>query len=500
VTHSGELGDALAALRAQAIEVRRAEATGAVLYWDDRLARPAGSAHWRAQQRAAHATFVHQVATSDELARAIDAVAALDAGNPEARAMRADLDRLRRVPATLWSERQAAASHARSAWAAARSGTATMQEWLGQLGRVVQCQQAIVEEVGYEHEPYEACLAEWEPGAQVDAVHDLVAGATRALAPLRAAVDAIVDREQLRGILHEPHGADVLAGIERAAVVALGFDLERGVVAVSERAFCLVLGPDDVRMASRMRATPGLVGIHSTLHETGHALYAQSFARLGVPATLADAPGLGIDEAQSRLVENAIGRDRPWLAWCARQLGREDALDDLHLASVLCEHPDQRLGADEATYDAHILLRMELERAIINGDLYVGELPDAWAAQAQQLLGRAPTTPLDGCLQDVHWSLGQWGYFPTYTLGNIYGAQLMARAREEIGRDRIDAALEQDGGSPALEAWLDSRVRQHGRAASGAQLVAQATGAAPAIDAHVALVVERVSAGLEHAA
>ena len=330
--------------------------------------------------------------------------------------------------------------------------------------------------MGYEREPYEACLDEWEPGIDLATLDSCFATLETTLRPMLDRRNT--DPKELTLRLLRP---EAMHELERRLLEAVGFDQHAGRVVESSRAFCIALGPHDVRMTSRFHVTPCFRGIHSTLHEAGHAIYAQSFGRLGVPDTLAIAPGLGLDESQSRMVENVVGRSRAFLAWTFEQL-RELAPDaypdvvelDRFVAEVnTADSPFRRLGTDELSYNLHILLRTRVERALVNGELEVHELPEAWRAATRDLLGVTPERDVDGCLQDVHWSLGQWGYFPTYTLGNVYGMQLLDAAGEQLAGLDSDLAR---GDTTALRAWMDEHVYRHGRAYTGRELVERVSG------------------------
>lgn len=497
----------LVELRDRATDIRLVQDTGELLYWDDRMSRPrlASAGEWRAKQRALHAEHLHDVATSADLDAAITRVE--DAGDGagstaslEAAAMRRDLEHRRRVPRAIWAAREAASSVALAAWHEARAARSAAS-WLPALSTMVDEVRRYADAAGYVAEPYEACLAEWEPGIDLPTVDRCFAALLEGLRPLRRAASTDASAALPVGLTTRPLPVDVIRAIESDAVQAVGFDPARGALVPSERAFCLPLGPDDVRMTTRLYETPGIRGIHSTLHEAGHAIYAQSFARLGVPATLAQAPGLGLDEAQSRMVENAIGRSRAFATWLFGRMrvhapaAYPDAgeLSGLLRETVRAEHPLRRLGADEASYDLHVLLRMRLERALVNGTLRVAELPDAWDAASEELLGGRPVDDLDGCLQDVHWSLGQWGYFPTYTLGNVYGSQLLEQARADIGAAALDADLEASGDTRRLRDWIDEHVNRHGRAFHGRELVERVTGQPLDPEAHVRAVARRLA-------
>jgi carboxypeptidase Taq len=266
-----------------------------------------------------------------------------------------------------------------------------------------------------------------------------------------------------------------------SAASALGFDFERGRLDVSAHPFCSGIGPGDVRATTRYDARQFGDAFFGVLHEVGHGLYEQGLPveQYGAPA--GEAASLGVHESQSRLWENAVGRGRPfWNYWfpIARRTFhdalRDVSLDDF-LAAVNHVEPSLiRVQADEVTYNLHILIRFELEQALLTGDLPVAELPGAWNAKYAETLGVTPSNDALGCLQDVHWSAGLFGYFPTYTLGNLYAAQLYDKARTEL--PGLDDAFSR-GDFSALLAWLRDAVHRHGRRYAPTELIERAVGA-----------------------
>jgi carboxypeptidase Taq len=263
-------------------------------------------------------------------------------------------------------------------------------------------------------------------------------------------------------------------------VEAVGFDLEAGRIDETAHPFCSEIAPGDVRLTTRYDAEwmPG--GLFANIHEAGHGIYEQAFHRLNVPRTIASAPGLGMHESQSRMYENIVGRSREF--WQAHYgdlqaafpsaLGDVD-LDRFHRAINSAKRTLIRVEADELTYNMHVAVRFEIERALINGDMQVADLPDAWNAGMLKWVGIAPETNADGCLQDVHWSMGSFGYFPTYTLGNVYSSQFVREARKDI--PDLDAQFAA-GNVQGLIAWFDEHVYQHGCRYTGLEFVERISG------------------------
>jgi carboxypeptidase Taq len=339
-------------------------------------------------------------------------------------------------------------------------------------------------------------LDRWEPGAEVGAVAALLADL---VARTRHLVDVVAGRAVDRSILDRPLPDDARRAIEASVLAGIGFDASAGRVDPSPRAFCLTVGPGDVRITTRLYNTPGLHLLHSSMHEAGHAVYAQRMQRLGVPATIAGPAGLGLDESQSRTMEVLIGQGTAF--WAHHYPTVVDAAPDVFaareeaafVAAMAAPVVDLlRIDSGEAAYNLHVVLRMRLERALVNGDMEVAELPGAWRDLARELLGLEVPTDREGCMQDVHWSIGQWGYFPTYSLGNVYGAQLLEAARAEL--PDLDAHLARTGSTAPLVGWLDRNVYRHGCGMTSREVVEAAT-ASPVASAALVRHLEARAAG-----
>ena len=265
-----------------------------------------------------------------------------------------------------------------------------------------------------------------------------------------------------------------------AAAARIGFDFNRGRLDVTTHPFCTHLGPHDCRLTTRYdeRHFPG--AFFGTLHEAGHGLYEQGLRpdAFGLPP--GDAISLGIHESQSRTWENLVGRSRAFWDYFYPQ-AREafpEALADVPLADFYFAINDVRpslirVEADEATYNLHIIIRFELEQALLNDDLSVADLPAAWNEKYGQLLGITPPNDREGVLQDVHWSAGYFGYFPTYSLGNLYASQLFEQADRDTGG--LSAHFARGEFAPLLD-WLREKIHRVGRCYTAAELVERVTG------------------------
>jgi carboxypeptidase Taq len=265
----------------------------------------------------------------------------------------------------------------------------------------------------------------------------------------------------------------------RQVIKDMGFDFQRGRIDLSTHPFTLMASVTDVRMTLRINSQNPFPAIFAGLHEGGHALFDQGFAKELHGTLLAEAPSMGLHESQSRLWENHVGRRLSfWTHYFPKFQQHFPGTFDRWTAEQLVDTINvvrpglKRVEADEVTYNLHILLRYQLELALLSGDLSIADLPGAWNELAQRLLGVRPKTAREGCLQDVHWALGMFGYFPTYLIGNLYSAQFI---ESFTARHDLNAALEK-GDLQTLTAWLREHVHQHGCRMTAEEILTKATG------------------------
>jgi carboxypeptidase Taq len=293
----------------------------------------------------------------------------------------------------------------------------------------------------------------------------------------------IAESGQPTRLLEKPFPVTAQRDFGEAVAVALGFDSQRGRFDLGIHPACTGIGPGDCRLILRFDPGDFVGGLLTILHEVGHGLYEQGLDPQHYGTPMGEPASVGMDEAQARLWESRVGRSRGfWQHYFPRAQGLfPDRLGDIDLdqfhAIVNQVRPSLiRVNADEVTYNLHTLIRFELERALISGDLKAGDLPQAWNAGYRRYLGIEPSNDREGCLQDGHWADGLIGYFPTYTLGDVFAAQLFAKAEAELGNlDQQFARGEFSG----LVAWLDRRVYKEGCRYSSAQLIESATGTPP---------------------
>ena len=260
----------------------------------------------------------------------------------------------------------------------------------------------------------------------------------------------------------------------------IGFDMKNGNIHTTTHPFCSGFGPGDTRVNIRYNEKDVTDSVFSVLHEDGHAIYDQGLPAEHWGTPRGDSVSLGIHESQSRMWENFVGRSRsfwehvyPMTQGFFPESLNDTPLDDFYFAVNDVRPSFIRVEADQATYNLHILLRFELEQAIISGDLAVVDVPGAWNARFKELLHIDVPNDAQGCLQDVHWSGGSFGYFPTYTLGNLYAAQFFAKAGEELGD--LDEQFRR-GDFATLRGWLTKKIHSQGKKYRASDLVKEITG------------------------
>ncbi len=456
-----------------------------VLGWDERTYMPPGGAGLRAEQLALLARTTHEMLTApvvgDLLAEVEASSLVREAWSPMAanvREIRRLFDRAVKLPKTLVEELARATTLGQQAWqeAKTKSDFAAFQPHLEKL---VALKRQEAQALGYRDTPYDALIEDFEPG-------ETTAGIARTFTALRAELVPLIEAIMNSGkrapteILHREYPVDRQQVFGEAAAAAIGFDFAAGRLDVTAHPFCSGLGPGDVRICTRYDPRHLNAAFFGILHEAGHGIYEQGLdpEHLGTP--LGQACSLGIHESQSRLWENLVGRSRPfWEHFFprARQVFF-NALRDVTLDQFLFAINDVRpslirVEADEATYNLHIILRFELEQALVSGDLAPGDVPGAWTEKFKTFFNLTPPNDAAGCLQDIHWSAGLFGYFPTYTLGNLYAAQFMEQARTDVG------GLEDQfrrGEFGALKQWLNAKIHRHGQHYRAPELCRQVTG------------------------
>lgn len=468
-------------------EIAIIQSCSALLGWDQQTYMPSKGAGWRGEQMAYLSTLAHEKWVDPRVGDWLATVEGSELmADPEGdvaanvREWRRTYDRAVRVPARLVEELARTTTAAQQVWqeAKARNRYADFQPY---LQKIIALKNDEAQAVGYLHHPYDALLDEYEPGMLTEQASKLFASLTERLTPLIQRWSCNSRRPNTH-ILSRDYPVDRQKIFAEAAAAAIGFDFSTGRLDVTAHPFCIGIGPGDCRITTRYHPRNFSEAFFGVLHETGHALYEMHLPAEHVGTPLGNPCSLGIHESQSRLWENQVGRSRPFWEHFFPRLQQtfpivvgDVRLEDFYAAINEVRPSLIRVEADEVTYNLHIVLRFQLETALLSGDLTVADLPTAWREGMQRYLGIQPPDDAQGCLQDIHWSLGSIGYFPTYTLGNLYAAQLMAAAYKQLGQEELMNEF-RHGRFQSLREWLIQHVHRHGQRYRAEELCRRATG------------------------
>ena len=441
--------------------------------WDQQCKMPPDGGPARADVLSTLAALRHEMFTADETGRLLDGASVeregADPDSDDVRLIavtRRRWEKSRRVPTALEADLARASSEGQEAWVGARA-TSDFQRFAPYLERILELTRRYVDchlgHDGYEC-AYDVLIDDYEPGIKTARVADLFSALKGELVPMIAtlAQGTPVDERPLQAHFAQ----DGQRRLAREILGLMGFDEQAWRMDDTVHPFAVRIGPGDVRITTRWDESYWPTALYGAMHECGHGLYEAGIAPDLQRTPIGSAQSLGVHESQSRLWENMVGRSRSFSQTLAPRLARYagGALADidpdrLYRAINRVKPSFIRVEADEATYGLHIILRFELEQELIEGRLQVADLPQAWNARFHEYFGLEVTDDADGVLQDVHWSGGMLGYFPTYALGNLIAGQLWERAQDEItGLEGQVAA----GELAQLREWLRQRVHRHG--------------------------------------
>ena len=479
---------------------RETEALGQIagrLGWDQETVMPAGAAPQRAEETGAMEAVLHARRTDPRIGEwlaAIDDAALDEAGQANMRLIRRAYARNVKVPADLAAEIARTVSLSQGIWARARAEE-DFAAFAPTLQKVVALRRQEAEALAAGGDLYDALLDDYEPGAKGAELEAMFAALRPRLVALRERVLASPAAADAPALDHEFDETQQMALAEELAR-AFGYDFEHGRLDRSVHPFTSGSGLD-VRITTRTAPRDPFNCFYSTIHEVGHACYEQNIARAYLLSPLGGGVSMGVHESQSRIYENQIGRSRAFTGWLFERMrarfgdfGIADA-DSFYRAVNRVRPGYIRTEADEVHYNLHILMRFDLERALIGGDLAVADLPDAWNARFEADFGVAVDRPSNGVLQDVHWSVGLFGYFPTYTLGNVYAGCLMKALRAAV--PDLDDRLAR-GETAAATTWLRENLQRFGGLRPPRETIAHACGFAPSEEPLLAYLEEKFGA------
>ncbi|MEO3414160.1 carboxypeptidase M32 [Roseovarius sp. CAU 1744] len=447
------------------------------LGWDQETMMPRGAAEQRAEESGALQAVIHARRTDPRVGDWLAAADAPDqAGAAQLRLIRRSYERTQRVPADLATALARLTSRAQGVWAEARSKD-DFAAFAPVLAEVVRLKREEGQALAGDGDAYDALMDEFEPGAtgaQLQAMFD----------EMRPGLVALRQRA-LSQPEHPPVSGKFAAQkqmqLARELARQFGYDMTRGRLDKAVHPFSSGSG-SDVRITTRTSEDDPFNCLYATIHETGHACYEQRIDPAYALSPLGQGVSMGVHESQSRIYENQLGRSRAYCGWLYGQMrdrfgdmGVADA-DAFYRAVNRVHRGFIRTESDEVQYNLHIMLRFDLERALIAGDLSVADLETAWNDRFKADFGYDVTRASDGCLQDVHWSVGLFGYFPTYSLGNVYAGCLHEALRQTV--PDLEAQLA-DGDLTAATTWLEENVQRHGGLYEPRELITRACGAEP---------------------
>jgi len=455
--------------------------------WDQETMMPSGAACIRAEQCQALAGIIHDKKTSKTFKTALSKLIDLESGKlivkglkaPQIAAVKAwarDFNKEMALPKKFVEEFTKLTSQSMMIWERAKKEDA-FQSFAPYLDRIISMNREKAELVGYKNHPYDALMDDYEPRITTADVETLFSGLKKTLTPM---IKKIGSKKPIDdSFLFGKFAAEKQLEFGHKILDSMGYEMSKGRLDQSSHPFSSAAHPTDSRITTRIHPTSLMSNISAILHEGGHALYEMGLPIEHYGSPLGEAASFGIHESQSRFFETRIGLSKPFWTHFLPLLQKtfkgpleKVSLDTFYKAINRVEPSLIRIEADEVTYNLHIVLRFELEKALIEGKLKVRDLPEAWNAKMKEYFGIIPESNREGCLQDIHWSMGAFGYFPSYALGNIYASHLFLGFEKDHSDWESKVA---NGDLHFIKEWLNSQVYSHGRQFTSKDLLEKAT-------------------------
>jgi len=482
---SSKLLEKLHAIDRESLYLGRA---ASVLQWDQETCLPEKGVEERSEQLALLEGIAHEKLTSPETGRLLSELGSStenpsgDEKLPELerdflKVLRRNYDRAVKLPGDFVSAAARAEGLSQAAWVSARRDN-NFSAFLPHLVKMIDFSRQRAIYWGYKDNPYDGLLDIYERGMGVKTISEVFSPLGKKLGELIKKISSKPQPDN--SFLDQKFDVEKQASFSRELLKRLNFDTSRGRLDVSAHPFTTTLGSDDIRITTRYLERLVQSNIFSTIHEAGHAFYEMGFPGKLRLSSLADGASMGIHESQSRLWENVIGRSRAFWEAMYPALrsyfpGPLSAVsnENFYRAINLVEPSLIRIEADEVTYSLHIIVRFEIERELFQGSLDPAKLPEAWREKMKELLGVQPETDAEGVLQDVHWSMGSFGYFPSYALGNLYGLQFWEKLKSDIPDVEMKIA---NGDFAPIRDWLNEKIYIWGCRKDPSELLKTVTG------------------------
>ncbi|MEO1856005.1 MAG: carboxypeptidase M32 [Rubritalea sp.] len=474
------MSDAYASLVIKHREIALVHSSSSTLAWDQETNLPDKAQAYRAEQIAYLSGKAHELSTSDNyeklLASAEDSNDGSHTTLANLREWRHSFERSTQLNRDIVERDSKTSSHAKTAWIKAREQS-NFSLFAPHMQKLLDLAKEKAELWGYQDETYDALLENYERGAKtrdIISIFNRFQPAIISLASDAVAKSSSNNPRKLEG----PFPVEKQQELNRAVAQSIGFDLHAGRIDTTTHPFCTTLGPSDVRLTTRYYEQDFTTSLLGVMHEAGHGLYEQGLleSNFGLPS--GSAISLGIHESQSLLWEAHVGRSIAfWQHWLPKAQELFPQLRDWTVEEFLqtinqATYSPIRVDADEATYDLHVLLRFNIERQLVRGDLDVKDIPAAWNESFETYFNMRPKSDSEGCLQDIHWAMGGLGYFPTYTLGNLNASQLFHAATQDAS---ILNSYNKADFTPLLQ-WMRKEIHSHGSTLLPQDLMVQATG------------------------
>lgn len=464
------------------------EGISSLLHWDQETYMPPGSVGIRAEQMEVMAELIHKERTGSKYAAALKKLINIDTGDIKAEGLNdaqiASLQEWRRdfikavaLPTKFVKDFAKLTSQSTEAWRSAKHEN-SFQRFAPFLDRIIdKCRQK-AELLGYKEHPYDALLDDYEPNITTKEVDKLFSNLGKSITSL---LNKIVDSKQVDdSFLFGKFNHEKQLEFSKLLLQAMGYDMMKGRLDISSHPFSSACHPTDSRITTKIQSNSLMTNLGAVMHEAGHALYEMGLPQEHYGAPLGESISLGIHESQSRWWETRIGQSKPFWQYFLPELKKvfkgqlgDVPLNDFYRGINKVAPSLIRIEADEVTYSLHIILRFEIEKALIDGSLNVRDIPKVWNAKMEKYLGIVPKNDGEGCLQDIHWAFGGFGYFPTYTIGNLYAAQMFETFEKDNPKWK---ELLVQGNLGFIKTWLNDAVHQHGKRYSSKALLKKITG------------------------
>ncbi|MFB6227246.1 MAG: carboxypeptidase M32, partial [Halobacteriales archaeon] len=479
-TESAETPDAYANLLDQYERIASLQSASGVLSWDQQVTMPEGGTPARSKQQSTLSGLTHELLTDEEMGELLTELENAELPGEQTatvREIRREHRRADRVPQDLIEEISRASSEALPIWEEAKSED-DFGTFAPKLEELLELKREYAEQIDPDRDPYEVLFEDYEPYVGIDTAERILERLRDELVPL---IDDLNNADpDLADPFEGTYAEDAQEAVSRDILDTLGYDWDRGRLDTSSHPFTSG-NQFDCRITTRFNESDPLDALTATIHEFGHAQYTLGLLQEAFGTPLGQDRDLMVHESQSRFFENHVGRTEAFWEWALPTVREHfEGLDDASARDVYEAanqiYPENliRVEADELTYHMHIILRFEIERDLIRGDLDVSEVPGVWNEKMEEYLGVRPDTDAEGCLQDIHWSHGAFGYFPTYSLGSVLAAQLDHHVRQDLDVD----ALVREGEFDPLREWMGERIHQHGCRYTTPDLIEEATGEA----------------------